>query len=140
MYWVERFGLIKTFTFSMCAVGLILIAYAWMNQFLLAACLFGLLGIPNAMNNVAMSPLILEVTPSTFVGRIFALLIPAWSSVFFLAILLSGALYSRIPIHTRIAFWGIRIQPLTILLTLTGMMVIIGGIYAIKGLKQTPIE
>jgi MFS family permease len=137
-FWVARVGLIRAYTGSMCAVGLALILYAWMDRFWLALCIFGLLGIPNAVNNVAVSPLILKVTPISFVGRIFALLAPAWSGVFFLSLFLSGALFSSMPAHGAITLlFGWSIHPLTLLMMLGGMLVLTGGIYAHMVLSLT---
>jgi hypothetical protein len=136
MMWVARAGLVRAYTISMGAVGLGLVVYAWTDRFWLALCIFGLLGIPNAVNNVAASPLILKATPTAFVGRIFALLAPAWSSVFFLSIFLSGVVYSGLSAHGPLLILGKSVDPLTLLLTFAGMLVLAGGIYAHIALKR----
>jgi Major Facilitator Superfamily len=140
MVWVARVGLIRAYTGSMCAVGIMLMLYAWMDRFWLALCIFALLGIPNAVNNVAVGPLILNVTPFSFVGRIFAILTPAWSGVFFLSIFVSGVLFSSIASQGALLLFGRSIHPLTWLLMLSGMLVLTGGIYAQVTLKLTAKE
>jgi predicted MFS family arabinose efflux permease len=134
--WVARVGLMRAFASSMCAVGMLLVLYAWTGRFWLALCIFGLMGIPNAVNNVAASPLVLRVTPSAFVGRIFALLAPAWSSVFSLSLFLSGLIYSGISAHRPVLVFGKSVNPLTLLLTLGGGLVLAGGFYAHIALKR----
>jgi MFS family permease len=136
MLWVGRVGLARAYTSSMCAVGMLLVLYAWTDRFWLALCIFGLMGIPNAVNNVAASPLVLRVTPSAFVGRIFALLAPAWSSVFSLSLFLSGLIYSGISTHRPMLVFGKSVDTLTLLFTFGGMLVLAGGFYAHVELKR----
>ena len=140
MFWVGRIGLARAYTSSLCAVGMVLVLYAWIDRFWLALCIFGLLGIPNAVNNIAASPLMLKVTPTAFVGRIFALLAPAWSSVFFLSLFLSGVTYSDISARGPLIVLGKRVDPLTLLFTFGGMLVLSGGFYAHAVLKRVRLD
>ena len=126
-----RLRLTTTFGVAMVAVGVIILLYAHMTGAFPALALYGLLGIPNAFNVIVTAPLVLSVTPPDYVGRIFALLTPVWSGVYFLSILLSGVLYSTILQQFTFTLWGLTFGPLDSLLSVTGVLVIAGGVSAL---------
>jgi MFS family permease len=127
---VPHLGLGRAFAGSMLAVGICIASYAWSPNLPNALALFGLMGVPNALNNVASGPLVLQETPTAYIGRIFSLLTPLWSGIYLVSVLLSGIAYSYLNggQHTD------HIPLLRLMFTLTGIIVVIAGIFAWKEL------
>jgi hypothetical protein len=69
-----------------------------------------------------------------WVNHHFALLSPAWSGVYSLSILGCGLLYSSGFQHFHVTIMGLAIGPLDMLLSPAGLLTIIGGGIAWRGL------
>ena len=134
---VPRFGFTRAFWSSMIAVGVLILVFARMTNFLSALIVFGLLGIPNAANNVALEPLMLQTIPRNLVGRVFAVLTPAWTLTYIVSVALAGYAGSLVSWHVHMVVFGITFGPIDIILIGTGLLVIVGGVFAMVFLHRT---
>lgn len=132
---VPRFGFTRAFWSSMIAVGALILVFARMTNFLSALIVFGLLGIPNAANNVALEPLMLQTTPRNLAGRVFAVLTPAWTLAYVVSVTLAGYAGSLVSWHVHMVILGITFGPIDTILIGTGLLVIVGGVFAMVSLR-----
>lgn len=132
---VPRFGFIRSFWGSMILVGVIVCILSRMTSFLPALMLYGLLGVPNAANNVALEPLLLQNTPKAYIGRVFAVLTPCWTLVYVISVALAGYVEGTLLRHFHVVVSGIVFGPIDSIFLGTGILVIVGGIYAMKSLS-----
>jgi Na+/melibiose symporter-like transporter len=128
---VSRIGLVRAFWLSMVAVGAMTILFARMTGFVPALIVYGLLGMPNAVNNVAFEPLVLRVTPPEFVGRVMSVLVPAYSLAATFSIAIAGYLDSA-ALHSFYATaLGLSFGPVDTIFTGAGVLTIAGGLLAL---------
>jgi MFS family permease len=132
---VPRVGFTRAFWISMMAVGILVLVFARMTNLLSALIVFAVLGIPNSANNVALEPLILQCTPRELIGRVFAVLTPAWTLTFIASASLTGYIESLISLRVHMVILGITFGPIDTILTGTGLLVIVGGVFAMVSLR-----
>lgn len=132
---VPRIGFVRSFWCSMILVGVIVCLLSRMTNFSSAIVLYGLSGVPNAVNNVALEPLLLQNTPGAYVGRVFAVLTPCWTLAYVIAVALAGYIEGTLLRHFHVTISGIVFGPIDSIFLGTGILVIVGGIYAMLSLS-----
>jgi MFS family permease len=127
---VPRLGPVRSFWISVLVVGGLIAVYARQMDFISAAALLLLLGLPSAALNVAIGPLILAYTPRAMVGRAAAIFTPATSLAAALSAALVGYLASTLlgGLHLRLA--GIVFGPYDTVYLISGALIVASGIYA----------
>jgi MFS family permease len=125
-----RLGLARVFTSGTIAVGILILVLARLSSFLPGLAVIFLLGTVMPALQVTLGPLMLQVTPAELVGRIVSVMGPVTSAAEMISILLAGFLGSTVlkDFHKRIA--GIAFGPYDTILTLAGILALLGGIYA----------
>ncbi len=132
---VQRLGIATSFWLGIVVISLMEIIYARLTNFPVAVAFLFLQGIPNAAINVALSPLIMQVTPKALLGRVFALLIPITNSATLLSTLLTGYLASLLHgFHTTVL--GMAIGPFDTMIMCAGFLTLGGGLYAMRELRK----
>ncbi len=132
---LQRLGIAKSFWLGVIVISVMEIIYARLTNFPLAIAFLFLQGIPNAAINVAISPLIMQVTPKALLGRVFALYIPIINSATLLSTLLTGYLASVLHgLHTTVL--GIAIGPIDTMIMCAGFLTLGGGLYAMRKLRR----
>ena len=80
--------------------------------------------------NPLIWPLVLQVTPREFVGRVSAILGPMVFLAMTLSVALAGYLDSTVLRSLHTVFLGITFGPIDTIYTVTGLLVLTGGLYA----------
>jgi len=134
-----RFGLTRVLWLSLVALGLLVLVYARLTSFGPALLVLFLVGVPNGTLNVVINPLLLQVTPRAFVGRVSAVLMPVMSVAALLSIAVSGLLDSTIlhGFHARLL--GVTFGPIDTIFSAAGLLGVAGGFYAFLNLRHTSI-
>lgn len=128
---ISRVGLARTYAGAMTLVGVGVVAYSLMTSFPLALLLYGLVGIPNAINVVAYMPLVLRATPPSFVARVNSIITPAYSAAMLFSETLAGYLAGG-PLRTFDArLFGLRLDAMSLMIGIGGLVAITAGIYAL---------
>jgi MFS family permease len=131
---VQRVGAARMFWLSVVGLGALAMVYARLTSFLPALALNLLIGFSNAPINVSIEPLILHVTPREFVGRVMAVIQPAINLASIISIALAGFLASALhDFHTTLL--GISLGPIDTIFTGAGVLVVVGGFYAMVNLR-----
>ncbi len=132
----KRLGVRNMFWLSLLFTGLLLIFYAQSTSPVLALLIFFFLGMPNAATNAMLNPLLLEVTPGEFIGRVVAVLLPTLTIARILTMALAGYLDSNVLGNFRGEVLGRRFSSITLLFIIAGLLTIIGGLYARLNFKR----
>ena len=132
---VKRLGVVRLFWFSILALGVIVLVYARLNSFGPALATLALFGLANAAVNVCIGPMVLGATPRAYVGRVSALLMPAISLASLLSIGLAGLLVSTVLRRFHATVLGVTFGPIDTVFTVTGLLTLAGGLYAMIGLR-----
>jgi MFS family permease len=132
----QRLGVIRMFWLSIVVLGIIVLAYALLTNFGLALVLLVLLGVPNAAVDVAIGPIVLHATPREYLGRISAVLTPSVSLATMLSLTLAGFLDSTLLRSFHATLFGVHWGPVNTIFAGTGLLTIIGGLYAMVNLRD----
>ncbi|MDQ2714159.1 MAG: MFS transporter [Chloroflexota bacterium] len=133
----QRIGLTRTIWCSTLALGVLVVIYARLTGFLPAAVLLFVMGVPLAALDVAARPLILQMTPREMVGRVSSLVSPLSMLAFMMATGVAGYL-DGVTLHNFHALvWGMTFGPVDTLFTASGVLIFIGGVYAMIGLRDS---
>jgi MFS family permease len=135
-----RIGLARVFASATIGVGILILVLARLNSFLPGLAVIFLLGIVMPALQVTLGPLMLQVTPRELVGRIVSVMGPVTSAAEMVSVLLAGFLGSTVlkDFHKQIA--GIAFGPYDTVLTIAGVLALLGGIYAAMRLDDRSTE
>ncbi len=132
---VKRLGVVRLFWLSILALGAIVLVYARLSSFGPALPTLALFGLANAAVNVCIGPMVLGATPRAYVGRVSALLMPAISLASLLSIGIAGLLVSTVLRRFHATVLGVTFGPIDTVFTVTGLLTLAGGLYAMISLR-----
>ncbi|HEY7092959.1 MAG TPA: MFS transporter, partial [Ktedonobacterales bacterium] len=135
-----RIGYGRVVWLSLIALGTLMLVYARMTSLWPAVALSVLIGVPNAALNVAISPLLLLVTPRALVGRMVAILTPAINVASLAGMALSGYLASVTLVDFRQEALGFTFGPVDTIFMAGGLIALLGGVYCALRLRSSVIE
>jgi MFS family permease len=131
----QRLGVARTFWLSTTLAGIVILVISRMNSFALVLVFIALVGLFQAGLNVAVSPLLLHVTPRELVGRVSSVIDPMSSLASIVSVGLAGLLASTVLQHLDGTLLGLRFGPIDTIFTGTGILVVLGGLYAMVNLR-----
>lgn len=131
----QRLGLMRTFWLSLVVGGVLVLVYARLTSFVPALVVLFLLGLVTTAVNVVAGPLVLHVTPRELIGRVTSVLMPALNLATMLSVAVAGYLYSTVLKSFQATLIGITFGPLDTIFTATGILAIIGGLFAMVKLR-----
>ncbi len=131
----QRIGVARMFWLALIWLGAFALVYARLTSLGPALAINLFIGFSNGPINVAIDPLILHVTKREFVGRVMAVILPAINLASVVSIALAGLLASTLlnGFHTRLL--GVTFGPIDTIFTGAGLLVILGGLYAMVNLR-----
>ena len=135
---VPRIGLERTIWLTFVALGVLVLVWSRMTAYIPALVVIFLVGIPQAALNVAISPLMLQVTPRELVGRVTAILVPLVNVSNLISLALAGYLASTVLAVFSANVLGVRFGPLDTIYGVAGILCILGGAYAMFNLRAGP--
>ena len=131
----QRIGIVRMLWLSVVTLGALAIVYARLTSLAPALALNLLVGFSNAPINVAVEPLILHVTKREFVGRVMAVFLPVINLASIISIALAGFLASTVLHDFHQTLFGISFGPIDTVFVGAGILVILGGLYAMVNLR-----
>jgi MFS family permease len=136
--WLTRLGTARVFWASLLVVGVGIVVYSRTSNMLEAVVILFLAGVPMAALNVAVTPLMLDVTPRELVGRVDAVLNPAVNAATLLSLAVSGWIAGTIlaGFHAHVA--GLTFGAIDSLFAAAGVLCILGAIYAMLRFRTAP--
>lgn len=139
-FFVKRLGVVRTFWLGLVVAGLLLLVFARQTNFFAALVIFFLFGVPVAAINTMLGPLLLHITPRHLVGRVIAVFTPATSLVGMLSVILVGYLASTLLQNFHATILGLTFGAIDLIFTVTGLLVLLGGIYAMLNLRSVSVQ
>lgn len=113
--------------------------FSRLTNFLPALLMIFLYGFLAGCVNVAISPILLHVTPRKFVGRVAGVLNPALALALLLSVTLVVYLDNTLLHHFQTSLWGMRLGSIDTILFGTGVLALLGGIYAMISFHKATI-
>ena len=133
-WWGQRFGLARLFALGTLLVGILEFVYARQDVFWLACTILVVQGVPNAAMNIAFGPLVLKFTPREYLGRVWALILPAMNLAQLVATALGGYLVGTLFLHFHASLFGLSLGPYDTLISFSGLLSMSAGILALVNL------
>jgi MFS family permease len=134
-----RLGVNRAFTYTLAMCGALLLLYARQTEFAVAATLFILMALPISILNVAITPILVEATPRELLGRVAGVIQPLTQATDLIGMALAGYLASTVlrGFHHRVL--GVWMGTYDLIFTGAGLLFILGGVVAWRGLR-TPAQ
>lgn len=132
----QRVGLARVVWLSLLCMGIGVVVWSRLTQFVPALITLFLVGIAQSWLNVAVGPILLNVTPREMVGRVSAVLNPLLTLASLVSIVLSGYLVSNVLQGFHLTALGIAFGPLDTIFLVAGVLAVLGGLYAMAMLRQ----
>lgn len=136
----QRIGLTRMVWSSVVGLGIVLVVWARMTLFVPALVVLFVGGIAQAMANVAVAPLMLQVTPRDLIGRASAVLTPLMTLASLVSIALAGYLDSTALHGFHAAVLGVQFGPIDTIFLAAGILVVLGGLYAMVALRGVKVS
>ena len=131
----QRIGLARLFALGIVLVSVLEILYVRQSIFWLACLILVVQGLPNAAMNVAFGPLVLKLVPREFLGRVWALILPAMNTATLISTALTGYLVSTVFSNFHAQLFGLELSPYDTLMSLAGLLSLGAGIFALFNLR-----
>lgn len=135
-----RLGSVRLFWLGMMSAGLLLFIFARLNGFFPPLIVIFAAGVSLATLYTVVGPLIMHVTPQHLLGRVNSILSLCQSFFTLAATLVAGILTSTLlrTFHTKIL--GMMFGTYDTMVTIEGLFILLGGIYAWWKLRQVRID
>jgi MFS family permease len=104
--------------------GLLVVLYARQTTLIGGVMLYGLVAVPVAMLNTAMTPLLLKSAPPELLGRVVAVFNPLTQLASMLSVVVAGWLASSALLGFRARIAGIHFGPIDTIYTGAGMLIV----------------
>lgn len=130
-----RLGVNRAFAYTLAMCGAILLVYARQTEFAVAAALFVLMALPISILNVAITPILVEATPRHLLGRVAGVIQPLTQATDLIGMALAGYLASTLlrGFHHRVL--GVWMGTYDLIFTGAGLLFVLGGVVAWRGLR-----
>ncbi|HCI78068.1 MAG TPA: MFS transporter, partial [Ktedonobacter sp.] len=122
--------------YSLLGIGLCLVVISRLTYFAPALILFLVFGIFLASLRVASGPLLMNETPQTMLGRVFAVLGPTSALASLFSALLSGFLASVLLVNLHSHFLGMTFGPIDTIFVGVGILFLLSALYASSALSK----
>jgi MFS family permease len=133
----QRFGLSRTYWLGVLLTGVAIVGYARTSTLAVALGVLLLAGIPVSAANSMTAPIVMRAVPREMLGRAFAFLMPAVQLSGLVSVGLAGWLASSAlrGLDARVA--GVHFGPYDTAFTAGGILIVLGGLYAMVALRGT---
>lgn len=134
--WVcRKLGDVRVFYLGIIVIGVGTLAYARLGNIYAAVAVLALLGLPLGSLNVSTTPIVLRVVPRELLGRAVSIVGPIQSLAGMLSVFTAGWLVSTVLLDFHATVAGLRLGRVDTVFLVSGLITILGGIYAV-GLRN----
>ncbi|HLZ61379.1 MAG TPA: MFS transporter [Ktedonosporobacter sp.] len=126
----QRIGLRRLFAVAILLAGLLYILMSRLNNFVLACIVVLAIGMLQAALNVTASPMFMEETPKYLLGRVASIIGPLTTLGGLISVVCAGYVSGVLLVHMHLSVMGLLFGPVDTVLTISGMIMVIGGVYA----------
>ena len=133
---VRRIGLNRMYGGSLLAFAVLLLIYARLTSFPAALIVLFVVGFPQAAVNVAAAPILMAATPRDLLGRVFSLVNPIVAIAGIISTAGAGLLATSVLVGFHTQVLGVQLGTYDTIFSLAGVLILIGGIYALVNLNR----
>jgi MFS family permease len=133
--YAQRIGLTRVLWLSLFLIGVGIILFSRMTVLLPALLLLFVIGVVNGQVDIAIGPLMLNATPRKLIGRVQSVLLPLLQLATFLSIAVAGYLDSTLLHNFAASLFGQRFHAVDTIFLVSGLLIALGGIYALVALR-----
>src|SRR5437773_1630237 len=119
---------------GLLATGVLAAGYALQRSFPAGLIMLAIYAIPIAMLNTAVAPLLLDVAPREYLGRVMAVFMPVNQFASMLSVVISGWLISTVLRSFRASFAGITLNSVSLIFIVAGGLIFASGVRAFAAL------
>lgn len=127
----RRLGLVRTIVLSLFIAGLGVVVYSRLTNFIPALCISVIIGALAAALDVASMPLLLRITPRSYIGRTMAALGPFSGMMEISGSFLAGYLASDLLLHLHLQVLGTTFGAIDTIFAAAGVIIIASALYAL---------
>ena len=135
-----RMGMPQLFCAGLGTIGVLTIVYAQLTSVPAGLALIFLFGLVFPAINIALSPIMLRVTPRAYLGRVGGTLNPLINVATLIGVLAGGVLYGSLGENFSFTLVGVRFGALDGLLSLTGLLSVVAALYAWRRFASAPVQ
>ena len=132
----QRIGIKRLFTTSIILAGATYVLLSRLDNFLFALPVALLLGVMQAALNVATFPIVFSETPKKLVGRVASVLNPIATLGSLISVSSAGYVAGVVLAQLHVQALGLTFKPVDTVLTISGFIVMVGGIFAAFALRE----
>ena len=133
---LQLLNVARYFWLVFVAEGIVILIYARLTNFLPALLMMFLFGILVGIVNSVIMLLTLQVTRQELLGRVMAVRTPITTLALMLSAALAGYLDSTLLRNFHTTILNVALGPVDSIFTLTGLLAIVGGLYAMIDLRH----
>jgi len=137
---VQWLGARRALWLGLLVAGAPVVGYARQTGFMGGVLLAFVIAIPMTMVNTAMTPLMLASTPREYLGRMLAVFNPVNQLASMLSVVVAGWLASTVLRNLAGSLGGLRFGPIDTIFTVSGLLIVITGGYALIALPTQAAE
>lgn len=137
---VRWFGARNATWLGLAVTGIVVFGYARQTTFVAGLILLTMVSIPVAMLNTAMTPLLLNVTPPQYLGRMIAVFNPINQLASMLSVVAAGWLASTALHGFSATVAGMHFGPIDTIFAVAGVLIVLAGGYAYFALPRQSTE
>jgi len=137
---MKQVGVVRTFCLGLLVSGVLILILSRQSNFILALVCFLFVGLPVVAANTAIGPMLLHLVPRNLVGRVISIFTPTMSLVQMLSVALAGYLAGDLLQGLHGSFLGMTFGTIDIIFLCTGLLVFLGGLYAMVNLRSFRME
>ncbi len=137
---VPKLGYRRAIWLPLGLLGSLTVVYSQLTSFLPAVIIAAVIGVIITQMNVAVGPLIFQVTPRELLGRVTSTLNPLINAASIAGMLIGGALYSGPLRHFSAAAGNITFGPIDSIFLAVGLLCVAGAVYAYLNLDASGLE
>jgi MFS family permease len=130
----NRLGLSRTYWLGLVLGGALICVYARMTNFAAGVVVLALVAVPIAGVNTVVGPIVLQVTPRAFLGRVFAAVQTTLQLCTLLSVAVAGWLASSVLRGLDRTVAGVHVGTYDVIFLAAGVLMVAGGLYAMVAL------
>lgn len=136
----NKIEITRIFTASILGFGVLFLLLARTSNLPVALVILLLLGLAQATINITIVPIALGVVPRAIVGRVMGTLNPVGVLATLVSVSLAGYLASNLFKNIHGSLLGFAIGPIDTIFTLSALLFLLSGFYALARLRPLPAE
>lgn len=133
---VNRFGARRVTWWGLVATGLLVVGYSRQSHFWSGIVLLTAFSLPVAMLNTSITPLLLKVTPSEYLGRMAAVFNPINQLASMASVVAAGWLASTALKGLHARFAGLTFGGIDAIFGAAGLLILLAGLFASVSLPR----